>query len=67
MVQVDQSAGHTLARAKRMGSGEHRLGPATATTYRVYFPTTPWGCWMPLSSGVRPPLLGSLVGWGVGK
>ncbi len=70
MAPPDQSAGHALARAKWLLSGGHRNGPAAAATHQAVAtytsPTTP-GAAESCCSSICLPLLGSVVGGGVGK
>lgn len=70
MVPPDQSAGHALARAKRLLSGGHCSGPAVAATHQAvaaYTSLTTPGAAVSCCSSISLPLLGSVVGGGVGK
>ena len=71
MAPLDQSAGHALARVKRLLSGGRLNGPATATLLQAAAAytsaTTPRAVGSRHASTYIPPLLGSVVGVGMGK
>ena len=68
---LDQSAGHALARVKRLLPDGHCNGPAAATSIQTMAaytsPTTSRAVGSRRASTCIPPLLGSLVGGWVGN